>query len=74
MTTAVFTSALAGDIETTSKLSSFVRRVMNALIESRARSALRELRRHQAFMNDLSRRQDHSPVFLAQDKALPFRI
>jgi hypothetical protein len=47
---------------------------MNALIESRARSAARELRRHEAFMCDLGRRQDHSPLFLDQSELLPFKL
>jgi hypothetical protein len=74
MIAAVFASALAGTEQTPSRLSRLARRVMNALIESRQTSALRELHRHEAFMNDLGRKQDHSPEFLTQDNALPFRI
>jgi hypothetical protein len=47
---------------------------MNALIESRARSAARELRRYEALMSDLGRRQDHSPLFFAQSDDLPFKL
>jgi hypothetical protein len=47
---------------------------MSALAESRARSATRELRRHEAFMEDLSRRQDHSSLFLDQAELLPVKI
>jgi hypothetical protein len=47
---------------------------MNALIESRVRTAAQELRRHEALMKDLGRRQDHSSQFLMQDNDLPFKI
>ena len=47
---------------------------MSALIESRAKSAARELRRHEAMMADLGRRQDHSKLFLKQSEPLPFKI
>ena len=74
MTAAVFSSHLAGPVATPSRLSQVATRVMNALIESRARSAARELRRHEAFMSDLGRRQDHSPLFLDQSELLPFKL
>ena len=80
MTTAVFTSALAGDVRTSSKLSLLAKpsllakRFIEALAESRARDALRELRRHEAFLKDLGRRQDHSRLFLTQDSSLPAKI
>ncbi len=74
MTTAVFSSHLAGPVNAPSKLSQAASRIMNALIESRARSAARELRRHEAFMSDLGRRQDHSPLFLDQSELLPFKL
>jgi len=47
---------------------------MNALAESRARSAARQLHRHEALMADLGRRQDHSADFLMQSNDLPFKI
>jgi hypothetical protein len=47
---------------------------MSALVESRARRAARELRRHEAFVSDLTRRQDHSSLFLGQSKLLPVKI
>jgi hypothetical protein len=47
---------------------------MSALIQSRVRSAARELRRHEALMADLGRRQDHSPLFLEQSDDLPFKL
>ena len=80
MTTAVFTSAPAGDVRTSSKPSLVAKptlvakRFIRALAESRARDALRELRRHEAFLQDLGRRQDHSGQFLAQDGGLPVKI
>ena len=74
MTTAVFSSHLAGPVSAPSRLSQIATRVMNALIESRIRSAARELRRHEAFMADVGRRQDHSPLFLEQSDELPFKL
>ncbi|MBF9194583.1 hypothetical protein [Microvirga terrestris] len=74
MTAAVFSSHLASPVTTSSKLSQVATRVMNALIESRARSAARELRRHETLMSDLGRRQDHSPLFLDQSDDLPFKL
>ena len=74
MITAVLSSALAGRSQSPSKLSQIATRFMSALIESRARSAERELRRHEAFINDLSRRQDHSELFLDQSELLPAKI
>ncbi|MBB3018063.1 hypothetical protein FHR70_001103 [Microvirga lupini] len=74
MTAAVFSSHLAGPVTMTSKLSQIATRVMSALIESRVRSAARELRRHEALMADLGRRQDHSPLFLSQSDDLPVKL
>ncbi len=74
MTTAVFSSHLASPVAAPSKFSQIASRLLNALIESRARSAARELRRHEAFMSGLGRRQDHSPLFLDQSDCLPFKL
>jgi len=74
MTAAVFSSRFAGPVPASSKLSQIATRVMSALIESRVRSAARELRRHEAFMSDLGRRQDHSPLFLDQADDLPVKL
>jgi len=74
MSTAVLTSTLTGDVSVPSKFSLLMKRFVNALAESRARSAARELHRHQAFLDDLARRQDHSSAFLTQDNALPAKI
>jgi hypothetical protein len=74
MSTAVITSALADNVRTSSKLSQIAMRCINALIESRTRSVERELRRHEAFMNDLGRRQSHSSQFLSQTDLLPFKL
>ena len=74
MTAAVFSSHLAGPAAAPSRLSQVASRVMNALIESRVRSAARELRRHEALMADLGRRQDHTPLFLGQSDDLPFKL
>ena len=74
MTAAVFSSHLASPSSAPSRISQIATRVMNALIESRVRSAARELRRHEAFMADVGRRQDHSPLFLDQSDDLPFKL
>jgi len=74
MITAVLSSALVGRVQAPSKLSQVATRLMSALVESRARSAARELRRHEAFVSDLSRRQDHSSLFLGQSELLPVKI
>lgn len=74
MTTAVFTASFAGSTEAPSKPSSWMRRILTAMIESRTRAAAMELRRHEAFVADLRRRQEHSPFFLVQDEALPFKV
>jgi hypothetical protein len=74
MTTAIFASTFAGSSETPSKSSGWMRRFLDALIESRTRAAAMELRRHEAFISDLQRKQEHSPFFLMQDKALPFKV
>ena len=74
MTTAVFASAPAGDVRTPSKLSLLAKGVIHALAESRAREALRELHRHEIFLKDLGRRQDHSRLFWTQDSSLPVKI
>ena len=74
MITAVLSSPLAGTPQSPSKLSRIASRFMSALIESRARSARQELRRHEAFIRDLGRRQDHSSSFLDQSDLLPIKI
>lgn len=74
MNTAVLSPVYAGQVRTPSTLSLIARAVMDALAESRARSAARELRRHEALMADLGRRQDHSADFLAQGSDLPCKI
>lgn len=74
MTTAVFAPTLAGDVQTQPKLARLAKRVVNAIVESRAKSVERELRRHEAFRNDLGRRQDHSSLFLDQSDLLPFKV
>jgi hypothetical protein len=74
MTAAVFSSHFASPSSAPSRISQIATRVMNALIESRVRSAARELRRHEALMPDLGRRQDHSPLFLDQSDNLPFKL
>jgi hypothetical protein len=70
MIAALFSSVLLGTAQAPSKLSRF----MSALMESRVRSAARELRRHEAMMADLGRRQDHSSAFREQSEPLPFKI
>ncbi|WP_445502961.1 hypothetical protein [Microvirga sp. G4-2] len=74
MNTAVLSSVYAGQVQTPSTFSLIVRAMMSALAESRARSAARELRRHEALMADLGRKQDHSSDFLIQSNDLPFKI
>ncbi len=67
-------SAFGGDVRISSKLSRLARGFVQAIAESRARDALRELHRHKAFLEDLGRRQDHSRLFLMQDSDLPVKI
>ncbi|MDP8917836.1 MAG: hypothetical protein M3O00_02980 [Pseudomonadota bacterium] len=74
MSIAAFASALAGDVRAPSRLSLLAKGLVRALAESRARDALRELHRHEAFLKDLGRRQDHSGLFLTQDSDLPVKI
>lgn len=74
MITAVLSSAFVGTDKSPSKLSQMAMRFTNALVESRAKSAARELRRHEALMSDLARRQDHSALFLEQAELLPAKI
>ena len=74
MTTAVLSSALVGREKFPSRLSQVATRFMSAVVESRARSAARELRRHEAFISGLSRRQNHSAEFLDQADLLPAKI
>ncbi|EIM27983.1 hypothetical protein [Microvirga lotononidis] len=74
MITAVLSSALVGREKVPSRLSQLVNRFMSVLVESRVRSAARELRRHEAFISDLSRRQDHSAEFLDKADLLPAKI
>jgi hypothetical protein len=74
MTAAVFSSHLASPSTARSRLSQVATRVMNALVESRVRSAARELRRHEVLMSDLGRRQDHSPLFFGQSDDLPVKL
>lgn len=57
-----------------SRLSLFAKRVANAIAASQIRRIERELRRHEALMSDLGRRQDHSPLFLDQSELLPFKL
>jgi hypothetical protein len=74
MNTATLPSVYAGQEPTSSTFSLIVKNVLSALMESRARSAARELRRYEAFMDDLGRRQEHSADFLRQSNDLPFKI
>jgi len=74
MSTAVLPSVYAGHVKNPSTFSLIARTMMNALVESRARSAARRLRRHEALIADLGRRQDHSADFQIQSDDLPFKI
>ena len=74
MNTAALPTTYAVQTQTPSTLSLIARKVMNALMESRARSAAFRLRRYEALMADLKRRQDHSASFLMQNNDLPFKI
>ncbi len=74
MTTAVLSSTFARDVQVPSKFAQIIGRIVNALVESRTKAAERELRRHEALMRDLGRRQDHSVSFLDQSDLLPFKI
>jgi sugar diacid utilization regulator len=57
-----------------SSLLNLAKRVMSAVIEARMKSAEAQLRRHEALVSDLCRRQSHAPEFLAQADQLPFKI
>ncbi len=74
MNTAVLNAAPAEQAKTTSAFSLIFRNVVNALAESRAKSAERALRRYDSLRADLSRKQDHSADFLSQTTDLPFKI
>lgn len=74
MNTATLPSIYAGQVPTPSTFSLIVKNILGALAESRARNAARELRRHEALVADLARRQDHSAGFLMQSNDLPFKI
>ncbi len=68
------TAATAPAERPSSSLLDLAKRVMSAVIEARMKSAEAQLRRHEALVNDLCRRQRHTPEFLAQDDQLPFKI
>lgn len=74
MNTAASPSIYASQIRTPSRFSLILKRILNALAESRARSAARQLRRYEALIGNLSRRQDHSADFLMQSDDLPFKV
>ncbi|SCY69483.1 hypothetical protein [Microvirga guangxiensis] len=74
MNTAVLSPVYADRTKAPSTFLRVAKNVMKALVESRARSAERELRRHLALRADLSRKQDHSADFLRQTTDLPFKI
>ena len=74
MVTAVFSSALSRILKEPSGLARVAIHLAEALVESRARSAAQQLRRHEAFIQDLSRRQDHSALFLDQADLFPTKI
>jgi hypothetical protein len=74
MTTAILSSAFTRDLQAPSKVSQIAGRILNALVESRTKAAERELRRHEALMGDLGRRQDHSASFFDQSDLPPFKI
>jgi hypothetical protein len=74
MNTAALPNTYAAQTRIPSALSLVAKKVMNALVESRARSAAFQLRRYEALMADLTRRQDHSASFLMQSNDLPFKI
>jgi len=67
-------SAYARPVKKLPTFSLIARNIMNALAESRAQSAARALRRHEALIADLSRKQDHSADFLSQSTDLPFKV
>ncbi|NIX76441.1 hypothetical protein [Microvirga terricola] len=74
MTTAVFAPSLASGIQTSSGASTVIKRFVNALVESRIRSAEIEMRRHRALIRDLGGRQDFAAQFLTQDDVLPYKL
>lgn len=74
MNTATYLPVYAGQVRHPSVVALIARTIVSALAESRARSAARELRRHDALMADLGRRQEHTADFWQQSDALPLKI
>lgn len=76
MATAVLAPAaiVASEAQVSSNVATFGKRLVNAIFESRMKSAQRELHRREALLADLGRTQDHSPDFLNQRDFLPFKI
>ena len=76
MATAAFAPAApaASEARVSLSIATFGKRLINAIFESRMKSAARELRRREALLADLGRKQDHSADFLNQAEALPFKI
>ena len=76
MATAVLTPAatISTDAQVSPGLATFGKRIVNAIYESRMKTAQRELHRREALLADLGRKQDHSSDFLNQRDFLPFKI
>jgi len=76
MATAVLTptAAIPTEGQVSASAATLGKRIINAIYESRMRSAQRELHRREALLADLGRKQAHSPDFLNQSDFLPFKI
>jgi len=74
MNAAVLASSPKAGVRPHSGLATLAKRFVNALVASRVRTVELELRRHEALIQDLARRQDHSRLFLSQADLLPFKI
>jgi hypothetical protein len=73
MIAAVFASALTGR-RVSSRLETVFKRIVNAVAASRMRNAERELRRYDAFVQDLALEHGHQPMHLSRADLLPFKL
>jgi hypothetical protein len=74
MTTAVFAPTFASGLRTSFGVTTLLKRFVNALVESRFRSAEIAMRRHRALIQDFRGRHDFEAQFLTQDDVLPFKL
>jgi hypothetical protein len=73
MIAAVFAPAMAGR-QVSSKLETFFKLIVDAVVASRLRNAERELRRYDGFIQDLAHRHGHQPAHVSRAELLPFKL